>query len=139
MDIVIEKIKVIDNLHRQSAQLGLKVQAPEIVASTADDEERIEPMWSGVTAELLAIMQPYANLTTNDATVTYHLAMPSNWSAEQSGNLALHCNAYLCNALVAMWMDAVKPDSANLFRALNKSNVETIEYILCQRKKPTRE
>lgn len=138
MEITISKQDAMDNLHKITGNLGLKLGAPELVASTEEDTERISPLWNGATLELLQLLSPYAQMTNNNTGVTYVLQMPSNWKSTQTSNLCMQCIAYLKQALVAYWLDFVKPDSAMLFRTLNKNIADAILHILALRSKPNR-
>ena len=44
MEIIIDKSECIENLHNQSAHLAVKLSAPEYIASTDEDRERIMPL-----------------------------------------------------------------------------------------------
>ena len=79
MEIVIEKEKIIEELHGMSAHLGSKLSAPELIASTADDNAKIEIMLSATLAEVLKLLSPYATLVNNSDEIVYELSMPSNW------------------------------------------------------------
>ncbi len=138
MEITINKQDAIDNLHRVTGNLGLKLGAPELVASTEEDTERITPLWNGATTELLQLLQPYANMNYNTVGVTYSLQMPVNWKNSQLTNLCMQCIAYVKQSLVARWLDFVKPDSAMLYRTLNRDIADAVLHILALRKKPDR-
>ncbi len=138
MNIEIEKKEVLDALHRLSANLGVKLQAAEFVASTEDDVERILPMWNDSVAELSGLLSPHSEVYDSDDKVVFVLDMPENWKSSCMSNLVAQCKAFLSNTLFARWMDAVKPDSAALYRALNKNFVAAIEHLLSLRTKPVR-
>ena len=138
MKIEIVKRDVFDNLHRISAHLGMKLQASEFVASTPDDEPKIEIMWKHVLAGLLNILQPYATLEIKNDRAVYTLDMPANWKSEHLGNLIMQCCIYVDNELYAVWLDSVKPDSATFYRSLNKETSLAIVHLLELRKRPVR-
>jgi hypothetical protein len=138
MNIEIEKKDVFDALHRMSANWGVKLQAAELVASTQDDEERILPLWRDSVAELSGLLSPFSEVFDSGDSVVFILDMPTNWKSSCMNNLVAQCKAFLSNALFARWMDAVKPDSAALYRSLNKNFVAAIEHLLSLRTKPER-
>lgn len=138
MNIEIEKVEIFDALHRLSANFGIKLQASEIVASTEDDEERIHPLWDDAVTELAGLLSPYCIVNDAGDRVVFVLEMPDNWKNSCIGNLVAQCKAFLSNALFARWLDAVKPDSAALYRALNKNFVAAIEQLMSLRTKPIR-
>ncbi|MBQ4063329.1 MAG: hypothetical protein IJC92_03520 [Bacteroidaceae bacterium] len=138
MEIVIEKEKIVEELHRMSAHLGNKLSAPELVASTADDATKIETMLSASVAELLSILSPYAVLNEQPANVVYELNMPANWKSGRADNLLALCRNYLLHSLFARWLDFIKADSAALYRTLNNENAAAILHILSLREKPQR-
>lgn len=138
MNIEIEKKEVYDALHRLSANLGVKLQAAELIASTEDDEERILPLWNDSVTELSALLAPHSEVYDSGNRVVFVLDMPENWKCSCMSNLVAQCKAFLSNALFARWMDVVKPDSAALYRALNKNFVTAIEHLLALRTKPER-
>lgn len=138
MNIEIEKSEVLDALHRLSADFGVKLQAPEILTSTSDDEERMLPMWRDTVAELTGLLSPYCVLNDAGDRVFFNLEMPVNWKSSAFDNLVAQCKAFLSNALFARWLDAVRPDAAALYRNLNKSFIVAIEHILSLREKPVR-
>lgn len=138
MEIVIEKSKIVEDLHKMSAHLGKKMSAPELVASTADDDLKIELMLSASVAELLKLLSPYATLEKNVDGYVYRLTMPVNWKRSRSENLVALCDNYLVHSLFARWLDFVKSDSAALYRALNSENAAAISHILLLREKPQR-
>lgn len=138
MEIVIKKNETIEELHRMSAHLGMKLSAPEYIASTAEDEEKISAMWNSAVAELMHCLLPFAQMTVSDDAVCYWLEMPANWKNEQSDNLAAQCKVFLRQALFANWLDYVKADSAMLYRTLNGNTASVIGHILSLRNKPLR-
>lgn len=138
MEIIIEKENIIEELHRISAHLGNKLSVPELVASTADDESKIDIMLSASVAELFNILSPYAVLKPSDTDIIYELNMPANWKSSRNDSLRALCKNYLIYSVFARWLDFVKGDSAALYRALNKENVVAILHILSLREKPQR-
>lgn len=136
IDIVINKKDVVENLHTLSALLGVKLGAVEHISSTADDVVFIEQLWSAVINELSGLLSPYASFTSDELSVVYKLTMPDNWRNEHADNLTVNCRTYLCNALFALWLDFVKPDSSSLYRAMNTAVAKEIEHILCLRRRP---
>ena len=139
MEIVIDKDKTIEKLHKMSAHLGNKLSAPELVASTADDAAKIEVLLSAAVVELLKLLSPYAALISDSNEVVYELSMPANWKKSRLDNLLALCENYLVHSLYARWLDCVKSDSAALYRALNAENASAILHILSLREKPQRE
>ena len=125
MEIVIEKEKIIEELHGMSAHLGNKLSAPELIASTADDSAKM--------------LSPYATLVNNSDEIVYELSMPSNWKTDRADTLAALCENYLVHSLFARWLDFVKSDSAVLYRTLNMENAAAIQHILLLREKPRRD
>lgn len=138
IELEIDKRDAYDNLHRISAHLGMKLQAAEFIASTVDDEQRIEPMWNMAVGELQRLLQPYSSLVLPDDKAVFELNMPANWRDDQYATLATHCRIYILNALYAAWLDTVKPDSAAFYRTLNQNTISAIKHILELRKKPQR-
>lgn len=138
MNIVIEKSEVLDALHRISADFGVKLQAPGVITATKDDEERLLPMWRDTVAELVALLSPYCTLDDVGDKVLLYLEMPANWKISAFNNLVAQCKAFFSNALFARWLDAIKPDTAALYRNLNKNSIMAIERILALREKPVR-
>lgn len=138
MKIEIIKRDVLDTLHRMSAHLGMKLQAPEFVASTPDDESKIAVMLEHVLAELQSVLQPYALLDMYDDKAVFTLDMPPNWNSDCLNNLKMQCRVYVENELYAAWLDFVKPDSAAFHRSLNKETISAIIHLLELRKKPVR-
>lgn len=139
MNIVIDKNEIMSGLHKMSAHLGVKLSAPELVASTADDEEKIAVMLQASSIEMLKLLTPYASLDDGDEVFTYLLEMPANWKVGQMGNLINLCKMYLQYSLFARWLDFVKSDSAMLYRTLNAETASAIIHILSLREKPVRE
>lgn len=139
MEIVIEKEKIIEELHSMSAHLGNKLSTPELVASTADDNAKIEIMLSATLAEVLKLLSPYATLISSSENIAYELNMPSNWKTDRVATLAALCENYLVHSLFARWLDFVKSDSAALYRTLNMENAAAIQHILSLREKPRRD
>lgn len=139
MNIEIEKEEMFDTLHRLSANLGIKLQASEVIASTKEDEQRIMPLWCGAVSELSQLLSSHCSIEDAGDRVIFVLDVPKNWKSASLGNLALQCKAFLANSLFARWLDAVKPDSAALCRSLNKNYVVAIEHILSLREKPKRD
>lgn len=138
MNIEIEKQEILDALHRMSANFGIKLQATELVSSTPDDEERILPLWQDTVSELAGLLSSCSEVFDSGDRVVFMLDMPENWKSSCMNNLVAQCKAFLSNALFARWLDAVKPDSAALYRALNKNFVAAIEHLLSLRTKPVR-
>ncbi len=138
MEITINKQDVIENLHKVTGNLALKLGAPELIASTEEDVERIAPLWNNASLDLLHVLSPYADMLFNNNGVVYSLEMPVNWKVSQRNNLFMQCAAYIKQALVVRWLDFVKPDSAMLYRTLNQNIAEAIQHILTLRQKPDR-
>lgn len=136
MKIVIEKSNAVEQLHLLSAHLGLKMQAPEIVSSVEDDEERIEPLWSAAAAELAQLLAPYCVYGIVDNRVEYSLDMPDNWKSEHADALQQHCKTFIVNSLLARWLYSLAPESANLYKSLNIECASAIVGILAMRRKP---
>lgn len=139
MEIVINKEKIVENLHKMSAHIGSKLSAPELVASTADDEGKIELMLSDSLVDLLKLLSPYATIKHTATTVIYELDMPANWKSGRVGNLSALCENFILHSLFAAWLDYIKSDAAALHRTLNSENVVAIRHILSLREKPKRE
>lgn len=138
MKIEIDKRECFDALYKMSAHLGMKLQVPELMAATPEDEARIEPLWTASLAELLQQFGEYATLAVEDDKAVYELKMPVNWKCELLGNLMEHSILYVKNALFACWLDYVKPDSAALYRTLNRDSASAIVHLLSLRSKPVR-
>lgn len=138
MEIIINKDNCIENLHKQSAHLALKLGAPEYLASTDEDRAKIEPLLSAALRELFHLLSPYAEPLYDRNLVRCKLSMPANWKDKQSGTLGELCNEYVQQALFARWLDFVKADSAALYRTLNQNTASAIKHILSLRKKPER-
>lgn len=138
MNIEIEKKEIVDALHRLSANFGVKLQATELLVSTQDDEERILPFWHNAVAELAGLLSPYCVVDDADDRVVFVFEIPDNWKVSCVNSLTAQCKAFLSNALFAYWLDALKPDSAALYRTLNKNFVAAIEHLLALRTKPVR-
>ncbi len=138
MNIEIEKNEVLDALRRMSADFGIKLQAPEILTATLDDEQRMLPMWHDTVAELTGLLSPHCVLNDAGERVSFSLEMPANWKSSALNNLVAQCKAFLSNALFARWLDAIRPDAAALYRNLNKSFIAAIEHIISLREKPVR-
>ena len=136
MNIVIEKSKAVEQLHLLSAHLGLKMQAPEIVCSVEDDEERIEPLWKAAAAELARLLAPYCAFVLADNSAEYSLEMPDNWRSDQSDALLQHCMAFIGNSLLARWLYPLAPESAALYKNMNVECASAITNILAMRCKP---
>ncbi|MBQ8271080.1 MAG: hypothetical protein IJZ22_07770 [Bacteroidaceae bacterium] len=139
MNIVIDKNEIVCGLHKMSAHLGVKLSAPELVASTPDDEEKITVMLQASSVELLKLLSPYATFADGADAYTYLLEMPVNWKVGQMGNLVNLCKMYMQYSLFARWLDFVKSDSAMLYRTLNAETASAIVHILSLREKPVRE
>ncbi len=137
-EIIIEKQEIVDKLHKLSAHIGMKVSAPEMLASTADDEAKIDIMFDAATVELLNVLLPYASVLKSGGRVVYSLDMPVNWKRAQLPALQGFCNDFLLHSLLARWFDFLKNDSAGLYRALNKENAAAIIHLLQLREKPAR-
>ena len=136
MKIVIEKSESVEQLHLLSAQMGLKLQAPEIVASVEDDEERIEPLWRSAVAELSQLLAPYATFLTAENKAEYNLSMPDNWDILHIDALQQHCEIFILNSLLFQWLYFVHPESANVYKAMNAERAAAITELLTMRKKP---
>lgn len=139
MDIVIKKDEIMAGLHKISAHFGMKLSAPELLASTADDGEKTALMLQAAAMELLKRLSPYAALEQTDEALVYVLNMPVNWKTGQTDNLKALCFDYLLHALFARWLDFVKSDGALLYRTLNGETASAILHILSLREKPTRD
>jgi hypothetical protein len=96
----------------------------------------MEPLWMASLDELLELLAPFARMSVTDSGAEYLLSMPANWDDEQEGTLGRLASGYLVAALTARWLDAVRPDSAMLFRSLNANTANAINEILYMRKKP---
>lgn len=138
MEFEINKADCVENLHIMSAHLGMKLGAPELVASTDDDDEKIASMWDGALSELLQLLSPYAQMQQDDNIVKITLNMPSNWKESLCENLSAQCLIYLRQSLFARWLDFVKADTAMLYRTLNQNIASAITHIISIRKKPGR-
>lgn len=138
MILEFEKKEVYEQLHRLSAQLGLKLQAAEIVASSEDDETRIEPLWQAAAVELVQCLAPYSQFTLDGDTAVYTLDMPDNWDSEFSDSLQMHCRQFIVNSLFARWLYFVSPETANIYKTMNVECALAISNILASRKKPER-
>lgn len=138
MEIKFNKETSVNELHRMSAHLGMKLGAPDFVASTDDDTNRIDNMWSGAVAELAALLLPYATYEFTQDGVIYRLVMPSNWKETREKNLIEQCRLFLHQALFARWLDYIRADSAMLYRTLNNDTASVITHLLSLRKKPIR-
>ncbi len=136
MNIEIIKKDALEYLHRMSGHLGLKLHAVEQVASTPDDELRLDIMWKNVLSKLSKIMSDYAALSLHEEKAVFTLSMPPNWRAEQLDNLQLQCRAFVHNELYATWLDFVKPDAAAFNRSLNSDTQAVIVHLLELRKPP---
>ncbi len=138
MDIVLKKDELVAGLHKISAHFGVKLSAPELVASTADDDEKIAIMLHASSVELLKVLSPYASLKEVDGALVYTLNMPVNWKSSRLDSLKALCDDYLRHSLFARWLDFVKSDSAALYRALNGETASAIVHTLSLREKPRR-
>ncbi len=136
MTIRIDKSSVVDGMHRNSALLALKSENGVPIAYNDDDAQRMEPLWMASLDELLELLTPFARMSVTDSGAEYLLSMPANWDDEQEGTLGRLASGYLVAALTARWLDAVRPDSAMLFRSLNANTANAINEILYMRKKP---
>jgi hypothetical protein len=139
MNISIDKKKMFDGMNRQTALLALKNENSLLIASSDDDEARVEPLWLATIDELLQLMLPYARMSVTDDGVDFLLTLPSNWDDAQADSLQLLACSYVETALTARWLDSVKPDSAMLLRSLNNSTASAINELLYARKKMIRE
>ena len=138
MEIVIDKKEILTDLHKMSAHLGMKFAAPELVASTEDDEVKIEVLLQASLAELLKLLSPYATLEQDDSEAVFGMSMPVNWKTGQGNALVVLSRDYLLHSLLARWLDSVKSDNAMLYRTLNRETANAIVHILSLREKPTR-
>ena len=138
MEIIINKEECIENLHKQSAHLAIKLAAPEYIASTDEDKERIEPLLGAAFVELLQLLSPYAEMQNEEGSVRFQLSMPRNWKDTQLEALCWQCSEYVRQALFARWLDFVKADSAAFYRTLNQNIAAAIRHTLSLRKKPVR-
>ena len=139
MNIVVDKNELLAGLHKLSAHFGMKLSAPELVASTADDEEKISIMLQASAMELLKLLSPYAMLDSDALQLDFTLKMPVNWKSGRLESLAALCKDYLLHSLFSRWLDFVNSDSAGLYRALNKETAAAILHILSLREKPLRD
>ena len=137
MKLVIEKCDILEQLHLLSAQLGLKLQAPEVVATVADDEERIEPLWKTAAVELAHTLAPYGTYTVGEEGAEYRLELPDNWKSELSGALRECCSNFLLNSLMAQWLYVVNPERAGIYKSMNVECSLAIVKILTMRRKPS--
>lgn len=137
MEIKIDKKELLTDLHRMSAHLGMKLGAPELVASTVDDEDKIELLLQASFAELLNILSPYATIEQIADEAVFTMDMPANWKKGQANALVLLSCDYLRHSLLARWLDSVKSDNAMLYRTLNRETADAIVHILSLREKPT--
>ena len=138
MDLILDRKEILSDLHKISAHFGVKLSAPEIVASTDDDNDKIHLMLQAALMELLNLLSPYAELLQSGDVVTFVLKMPANWKTGRADNLTALCRDYLLHSLFARWLDFVKSDSAALYRTLNSNTAAAIVHILSLREKPTR-
>ena len=138
MEIIIDKSECIENLHNQSAHLAVKLSAPEYIASTDEDKERIMPLLSASFLELHQLLSPYAELSDGEQNVRYKLSMPKNWKDCQYTALDELCREYVKQTFFARWLDFVKADSAAFYRTLNQNIAMAVKHILALRKKPVR-
>ena len=139
MKINIDKKKMFDGMNRQTALLALKSESSLLIASSDDDEARVEPLWLASIDELLQLMLPYARMSVTDGGAEFLLALPSNWDDAQADSIQLLADNYVETALTARWLENVKPDSAMLLRSLNNSTASAINELLYARKKMSRE
>ena len=136
MKITIEKSGVLEQLHLLSAQLGLKLQAPDVVASVADDEERIESLWMAAAMELAHTLAPYCTYMPGENGAEYNLALPDNWKDGLSDDLRESCREFILHSLLARWLYFVHPESAGIYKAMNVETASAIVNILAMRRKP---
>ena len=136
MKIEFNKNELYEQLHKLSAQLGLKLQAPELISSVTDDEERIEPLWQAAVVELARCLAPYVIFSIEDDKVEYTLDLPDNWDCEWSSSLSMHCRQFLVNALFARWLYFVSPETANIYKTMNIECAQAVTEILAKRAKP---
>ena len=139
MKINIDKKKMFDGMNRQTALLALKSENSLLIASSDDDEARVEPLWLATIDELLQLLLPYARMSVTDGGAEFLLALPSNWDDAQADSMQLLADNYVETALTARWLENVKPDSAMLLRSLNNSTASAINELLYARKKINRE
>lgn len=138
MNIEIVKKDILHELHRMTGHLGSKLHAAEILASTPDEELRLNGMWSNVVSKLANIIGRYSTPVIYDDKVLFPLHMPPNWREEHLSNLQLQCQVYVQNELYASWLDCVKPDMAAFHRSLNADTQIAITHLLELRKPPVR-
>lgn len=138
MEILFTKKELTDELHRVTAHLGVKLGAPEFVASCDDDAPKIELLMRSSVDDLVEVMLPYAHRSEEDLFFKITLSMPCNWKSDRIDTLRAECGQYLHYALLSRWLDFVKPDSAMLYRTLNKTNEAAVQHILSLREKPLR-
>lgn len=138
INIKIEKERVIDDMHRETALLALKNNNNSVIAYSEDDTERIEPFWIYSLDELLQLLLPFAKMSLNDDNAVFLLSLPENWDDTQIETLQQLSQNFVVNSLIARWMDYVKSDLAMLLRSLNNTTVMAINEILYKRKKVQR-
>lgn len=136
MTIKIDKESIVDGMHRNTALLALKSENGVNIAYTEDDAQRVEPLWIASLDELLQILQPFARMSVSGSGAEFLLSLPANWDDSREDTLGTLASGYLVTALTARWFDAVKPDSAMLFRSLNTNTANSINDILYLKKKP---
>ena len=136
MTINVDKMSVVDGMHRNTAHMALKSEGGVNIAYTEDDAQRMEPLWLASLDELLQLLQPFARMSVTDSGAEYLLSLPDNWDNSHESVLVELASGYIVTALTARWLDAVKPDAAMLFRSLNTNTANSINDILYTRKKP---
>ena len=136
MTVSIDKESIVDSMHRNTALLAQKSENGAVIVYNDDDVQRLEPLWMASLDELLQLFHPFARMSVTDKSAEYLLSMPANWDNSQEETLSRLASGYLVTALTARWLDAVKPDSAMLFRSLNSNTANAINEILYRRKRP---
>ena len=136
MTVSIDKESIVDSMHRNTALLAQKSENGAVIVYNDDDVQRLEPLWMASLDELLQLFHPFARMSVTDKSAEYLLSMPANWDNSQEETLTRLASGYLVTALTARWLDAVKPDSAMLFRSLNSNTANAINEILYRRKRP---
>lgn len=136
MTVSIDKESIVDGMHRNTALLAQKSENGAVIVYNDDDVQRLEPLWMASLDELLQLFHPFARMSVTDKSAEYLLSMPANWDNSQEETLTRLALGYLVTALTARWLDAVKPDSAMLFRSLNSNTANAINEILYRRKRP---
>ena len=137
MKLIIGKFDILEQFYLLSAQLGMKLQAPELIASVADDEERLEPLWKTAAVELAHTLAPYGTYNVGEKGAEYSLELPDNWKSELSSALRECCSNFLLNSLMVQWLYVVNPERAGIYKSMNVECSLAIVEILTKRRKPS--